>query len=691
MKTLKYQWKSVAVGGGGFVPGIIFHPKENGLVYLRTDMGGAYRRDKNSKEWVCLTDMFGKADAEYNGVLSMAVDPVDTNAVYMMNGKYTNKDACLGAFHASDDRGLTWKRTMLPFKVGGNEMGRGCGERLAVNPLNSAEILMGTTTSGLWRSSDKGESWSHIKNLKEKNINFAAYRAVENRLLIFVAAVDTSGSSLNMSEDKGKTWKAVPGQPSSLMAIRADFAGNFMYATFSCSQGPYGITRGAFWKYDLVKRAWTDLRPPAGGGGFSGVSVDAQNPDRIIVSTLNRANPFDEIYRSTDGGRSWVPLIVSSKWDKSGAGYTKTMHPHWMADIKIDPFDGERALFVTGYGIWTSRDLSSGSVTWFFDNKGLEETVPLQLISPDKGAHLLSAMGDIDGFKHDSLVNSPAGRFNPWAGTTLSIAFAENEPLKIVKAFNSKPPFGAYSNDGGINWHHFKSYPMKTSRGGLRSIAISCDGRSIVWAPKGAAISYSHDSGVTWDSCRGKAKGSLWPFADRVNPDKFYLYDGVRGILYLSSDKGVSFYAEVKVLSKEKKYPGGDGMAEYSATSAPGREGDVWLAAGKAGLYHFTRDKLKRVKGVTAAFRAGFGKAKTKGAYPAIYIWAAINKVTGFFRSDNEGKTWSRINDDLHQYGWIHDIIGDPRIFGRCYIGVEGRGILFGQPKAQVRSKKRIV
>ena len=39
-----------------------------------------------------------------------------------------------------------------------------------------------------------------------------------------------------------------------------------------------------------------------------------------------------------------------------------------------------------------------------------------------------------------------------------------------------------------------------------------------------------------------------------------------------------------------------------------------------------------------------------------------------------------KINDDNHQFGWVHQITGDPRVYGRCYISAEGRGISYGQP-----------
>jgi photosystem II stability/assembly factor-like uncharacterized protein len=57
-----------------------------------------------------------------------------------------------------------------------------------------------------------------------------------------------------------------------------------------------------------------------------------------------------------------------------------------------------------------------------------------------------------------------------------------------------------------------------------------------------------------------------------------------------------------------------------------------------------------------------------------------VKGVYGFFRSDDAGATWVRINDDQHQYGWVSVITGDARVHGRVYIGSGGRGILYGDP-----------
>ncbi|HPD19467.1 MAG TPA: endoglucanase, partial [Candidatus Goldiibacteriota bacterium] len=123
--SVSYNWKNVIIGGGGFVTGIVYHPAESGLVYARTDMGGAYRWDNSLGRWVAITDMMNRNNSDYMGILSIAVDPTDTNRVYLMTGKYTDSWAGNGAVLVSTNRGNSWTIVPLSFKVGGNEEGRG--------------------------------------------------------------------------------------------------------------------------------------------------------------------------------------------------------------------------------------------------------------------------------------------------------------------------------------------------------------------------------------------------------------------------------------------------------------------------------------------------------------------------------------------------------------------------------------
>jgi xyloglucan-specific exo-beta-1,4-glucanase len=52
----------------------------------------------------------------------------------------------------------------------------------------------------------------------------------------------------------------------------------------------------------------------------------------------------------------------------------------------------------------------------------------------------------------------------------------------------------------------------------------------------------------------------------------------------------------------------------------------------------------------------------------------------GIFRSTDEGRNWLRIDDSMHHYGFVGVISGDPKVFGRVYLGTNGRGIPYGDP-----------
>jgi hypothetical protein len=52
----------------------------------------------------------------------------------------------------------------------------------------------------------------------------------------------------------------------------------------------------------------------------------------------------------------------------------------------------------------------------------------------------------------------------------------------------------------------------------------------------------------------------------------------------------------------------------------------------------------------------------------------------GVFRSADGGATWIQISDDRHQFAAIIHISGDPRLFGRVYLAVHGRGVIYGDP-----------
>ena len=679
-------------GGGGFVPGIIYHPKQPGLVYARTDIGGAYRWDGGTDRWIPLTDSMSRdlQGADFMGILSVALDPSDTNRVYMETGKYTQSWAGNGALLSSTNRGASWTIIPLSMKVGGNEDGRGCGERLQVDPNADSILIMGASSNsgtspaqaGLWKSTNFGTSWSPLSSFLPANVNFVLFDPSSSppgipTSRIFVAAVNTSGQSLYESTDAGTNWGVVSGQPIGVMAIRAVIADSLLYVTFANYQGPNNATTGSVWKYNIVKSLWTNISPSSGSYGFSGISLYPKNPNDLAVSTLDCWSPMDEVYLSTDGGAHWAGRLRNAKLDHSYAPYTSTVNPHWLGCLAMDPFDSSKAMFGTGFGIWACDNLFSLSPTWYFRDEDLEETVPLQIISPPF-TNVMSALGDYNGFRHDSLdASPPQGRYSLPSGTQTSISFASRVPSKVATTYNSLP-YGAYSTDGGTTWHNFSNRPSGTNGGGSFSIAVSADGNSMVWSPSGGTLSYSTDNGKSWTKSRGSMPSDP-PVADPVNPKKFYVFDAISGgRVWVSKDGGESFAQGAGGLPIVPSYQSQDGLV----TTVPGHEGDLWICTGAGGLYHSTSSgtSASKINSVGSAYLLGSGKSSSKGGYPSLYLWGVVNGALGIFRSDDVGMSWTRINDDSHQFGYLHQVAGDPRVYGRCYVATEGRGILFGEP-----------
>src|SRR5215831_9505705 len=67
-----YQWRNVPVYGGGFVPGIIYNQGRPGGLYLRTNVGGTWRWNASTGQWIPLTDFFGQNKWYFPYILSLA-------------------------------------------------------------------------------------------------------------------------------------------------------------------------------------------------------------------------------------------------------------------------------------------------------------------------------------------------------------------------------------------------------------------------------------------------------------------------------------------------------------------------------------------------------------------------------------------------------------------------------------------
>ena len=254
--------EAVQIIGGGYVDGVFFHPLQQNLRYVRTDVGGAYRWDQqtftktaaqptqpmgNDQElmqygnWTPLLDFLGRANAGDMGVESLGLDPSDAKRLYLSTGLNYNNDATQqNHFYLSDDQGATFTMVNAPFPINGNAVGRDAGERFGVDPNLGTTIYYGTRTAGLWKSIDRGMTWNQVTTFPVTGptngagvvfVSFAAASGTSGTAtpVIYAGVSDysyyTAGGANNgtptyspiyRSVDSGATWQAVPGQPTTI-------------------------------------------------------------------------------------------------------------------------------------------------------------------------------------------------------------------------------------------------------------------------------------------------------------------------------------------------------------------------------------------------------------------------------------------------------------------------------------------
>ncbi len=453
MTFFPYSYRHAPVPGGGFVTGFVFHEKTPGIAYARTDIGGVYRYEPESRTWKSLCDHVTHPGKWETYPLSIAVSPLDNNRLYIVTGDgRENNKLCI-----SFDRGESFTYRDVPTGVHGNAPGRGTGERLICSYTNPDTLYFASQTGGLFMSRNLGESWDHVSvctqdDIEETSLTFLFLHPENDDFFIIGTNGEKNspdgiirGPSLYYSINSGHSFAVLPGQPQPLLhpqstypgyvAQRYAFDGQYLYITFSqtgycwagfnsyaCDTG--SCIDGAMLRYkitsigdiqeivDLTPSGYNDPMFPSRrlGCGLGGISLDKNHPGVLVMSTIGHPET-DTIYHSMDYGHSFMPILrgLSTGQIDFTVSYMKPKFNgnhsivHWMGDLKINPFDGNHAFFTTGTGIFATFDLENAlknkPVTWQPLCAGLEETVHLNVYSPATGpVQLIDIIGDLGGF-----------------------------------------------------------------------------------------------------------------------------------------------------------------------------------------------------------------------------------------------------------------------------------------------------
>ena len=732
------SYTSVKWAGGGYVTGLVYHPTTAGLMYARTDIGGAYRWNDSNGSWTPITDGIGFSggESEFHGVESIALDPANDQLVYLVTGVYTKDgggNPINGRIYASSNRGLTWTHYDLPFPVGGNEGGRAIGERLKLDPTNPSTMFYASRTAGLWKSTNSGQTWTQtglsstvltgaqiqaigpVKGVEQIMFDNSNVGGGQTTWIMYAAVAPDYGqvagltSILYKSVNGGFSWTpvSVPSNVSGYYVPHMVRTSDGMYyVVFNQNAGEGAGGPGYLYKFGGVagNESWTQLSSITTGGGYGGVSVyGTGSTARIalaVTGTWSAAGPVVQL--SDNGGSTWREIA-------GGMLHYGGQFWGWIDDIEIDPANRDHIMHVTGGGVWETWNASSATPSWDFPNNNLEETATLAVVTPPAGApyKFVNSAGDIGTWVQTDLATTPTrGPLADWNnGNYADVLWSD--PNYIVgaglnNATQPKSVFGFWSGDAGNSWSNFATLPAGAAANDSDNGSIVTTSRNnVIWAPSGSVPSYTTNNGASWTATNLPAPANPGGWAngyrlvvDRKNPNKVYAYDsggafwGPAGKVYVSTDGGHSFTLSQGSVSANLYHNAFD---LTSMVVNPNVEGDLWLADGNA-VYHSTNSgsTWTRLNGFATVGDDGargqlhgasviaLGKAQAGSPYSAaIYVVGTMNGVWGLYHSDDGGATWARFNDDAHQYGGIGAMAGDWNTYGRVYFSGAGRGLIY--------------
>jgi hypothetical protein len=684
-----YSWGNVVFEGGGFVDGIVPSRTQAGLVYARTDVGGAYRWDSTGGRWIPLVDWISEPNLGLYGTEAIALDPNDPARLYLLCGtSYFSGGKTM--ILRSGDYGATFDTVNVTsqFVAHGNGMGRQSGEKLAVDPQNGAILFCGTRTKGLFRSADSGKTWAVVSGttvtagtdiVNDIGVSYILFDstsglAANGGTKTIWMGVGSTTQSLYVSHDGGVSFTAVSGAPSQ-MAMRAVLSRGNLYGTFSAGPGPFNQTGGSVWKLSVASGTWTDISPKDDSGftyatghegygyAFGGITVDPADPARILLSTEGcyggnytwpdgKNNAGDIVFLSQDSGATWTDLnpwsAATPTADSNGNAWISGTAVHWAGTLEFDPFNDKHVWVGSGNGVFRTDDITASVPVWRFQSHGIEETVPMDIASVP-GGPLVTAIMDYDGATYDDITVSQPQHTHP-IGSDNSLGYAAQVAgfLRSGRVTDySVSPSVTYdvlyhSADSGHTW---TATDTSTLPGSAGSLAMSADGRVYLQRPSNlhsgtnssASTFYrSADGGKTWSAVTGLSTQDGRMVADPVNPANFYIIpDGYQGDVYGSTDTGKTFSVLSSLLNNATGlYSASSGMLR----AAPDTSGDLWVGLDAAqswttlgyssyGLAHSTDGgkTWTRLTTMNACLTVGLGKAAPGASYYALYMWGMAN------------------------------------------------------------------
>ena len=374
-----------------------------------------------------------------------------------------------------------------------------------------------------------------------------------------------------------------------------------------------------------------------------------------------------------------------------------------------------------GIGVMEIPTLPTTNVAWSVTTitKGIENLVAMHAkISPD-GLIQLGAQDRPHFVRERNEVTTPP--LKHWPGRSVTIQhggtsdYACDDPNWICSVGSNTSQQSYYSTDRGATYNYFPDQPPEVVAGALGgNIAVGNKGNCVYLPSNQVGPYYKPDINTPWAQCQlvgaeaySHSGTGGWHNSytlsrevlvnDKNNPTHFYLYNtgndandtgsqALQGI-WKSTDGGATFtrikstFISTHVLDSWNS----------KLKQVPGKPGHFWWTAGPVGLpgdapatnkmyystdYCVTWTALSSGPSECRSF--AFGKAKEGASYPTILAAAentGIMFCQDFDPANHTAATW--VNLGMYPDGdfeYVHDIGGDPNMYGRFVIAREGEG-----------------
>ncbi len=584
--TANMKWEAVKIGGAGFVSGIVTGQKE---MYLRTDVGGAYKYNYEINEWEQLFAFINEADRGYLSVKGIAIDPTDDNTAYFLCGCAYFSNAKTVIFKTTDGgKTFTMSDVTELIQIHGNGDGRECIEPIAIDPDNPDTIYAGGDVtagkSALIKSTDGGKTWNAVEGYDElglftTELKYPMWtehmvRGTENKeynqqngigcILIedgkvYVGTSVTGQANIHVASVKDDKFSVLSKDLPTAnypCTFSTDKNGNLFF-TYIAGLAFSGTAGGAF-KYDTATGKVTDISPT--GNAFGKIEVDRNDPNKLVTRTCGVWSDQwfeeewtdgsiawgDHFYRSEDGGATWLDItpgqqagqytdnhyFISNPIDTNGYDWIYGKACHWGSGMMFDPRNPDRVVMTSGNGVYACDNVwDEKGIQFYFQPDGVEEVVCLDFVSVPNGENY-SAIGDYDGFIHKDINEIPE-QYKPNIGSTSAIAYCPSD-TKVMCRVGEHEGKAYYTLDAGVTWQELKV----PNGGGKMAITKLDDGsyRFIKADSGNGSLQYSDDFGASWSKSEGlDGSKTTYPLVDLNNPAVVY-GSGIKHNDYWASD-----------------------------------------------------------------------------------------------------------------------------------------------------------